>query len=68
MAKRKGKWPQIGDKVVVPFGGYGAIGTVINVNGWTSVYVTVEFRVEPDEEEPTVITYNLESLRPADAA
>ncbi|TMM33185.1 MAG: hypothetical protein E6F99_25010 [Actinobacteria bacterium] len=64
----KRKWPQIGDKVIVPFGDYGAVGEVTRVEGWTKVYVTVEFKIDPDREEPTVITYNLEDLQPAEAA
>jgi len=62
------KWPQVGDHVIVPFGGYGAVGEVTRVSGWRTVWVTVEFKVDPEAEEPTLMTYEVDEIQPAEAA
>jgi hypothetical protein len=66
--KAKPKRPKVGDKVIVEFGGDDHVGTVLDVNGWTSVHVMVEVWSEPTLNEPSIRTYKLEDLRPVDAA
>jgi rRNA processing protein Gar1 len=63
------KWPRINDRVVIPFGGYGLVGTVIRVEGdRKDPYVTVEFLLDPEQEEPSLTTYRLSEIRPVETA
>ena len=66
----KRKWPPcIGDRVIVPFGGYQAEGMVTRVSsGKSRTWVTVVFQIDPDAEEPTMMTYLLDEIQPAEAA
>ncbi|OLB78867.1 MAG: hypothetical protein AUI14_11830 [Actinobacteria bacterium 13_2_20CM_2_71_6] len=61
------KPPRVGDRVVVPFGIRDVEGEVFRVEGKARTWVTVELFLDGGEE-PTLMTYLLREVRPAEAA
>jgi hypothetical protein len=60
--------PRIGDRVVVPFGRGGLEGEVIRTSTTlTPPSVTVEVWLE-GADEPTIVTYPADRIRPAEPA
>jgi hypothetical protein len=62
------KVPRVGDRVIVPFGGYEKEAEVIRiVDIFTPPKVEVEFKLQPDDDFMVYNLYSIERIRPASA-
>lgn len=59
--------PRVGERVIFPFGFEEEEGEVYRVEGGDLVWVTVEYYLDGGDE-PLLLTFPLDSVRPARAA
>jgi hypothetical protein len=60
--------PKVGDRVTFPFGFEELEGEVYRVEGGELVWVTVEYSFDSDDDEPDLLTFPLDRIKPAQAA